>query len=103
MPNNYSPELVDQLVTYIRDAAAFARKAGFMDAWSERVIELAALLPPPTDPDLLEARKVLAAWLEAKGDSPAADCVLEGDWDDMSVCEVLLFHIKHQHKQGEGN
>lgn len=54
-----SPELVEELVSFVRDYADHMN--GHLDVYTVRAAALSAKLPPPVDPDIEEARKLKLA------------------------------------------
>lgn len=83
--SDISPELVERMTQLVRVMAKghILKSAAFDEAY-----EIAAALPEPVDPDLIEARKMAA------DQSGGAQYFLSGACDDWSNVRLALSAIK---------
>ncbi len=86
------PELTERMVALVRSIhdCPPERIVCSVPGWRAHALEIAALLPEPPDPDLLEARKLAAT----RGDGGDAR-LLSGDWDHFEAVAYRLEGIKH--------
>lgn len=94
-----SPDLIERMVALVRDMASrddgtiltqVQHSTSFM-----RAREIAALLPEPVDPDLIEARAVAAhVHLDMHGSERSAEAILNGRHDDWILLISCVAAIK---------
>ncbi|TZG25618.1 hypothetical protein [Sphingomonas montanisoli] len=88
-----SPEAIERMMAFVRNMA----NATSCSPLFREAAEIAALLPEPIDPDLIEARKVIHRVLMDKGASGEAIFageVLAGERDDALFMHVAIAAIK---------
>ena len=95
--DNLDPAVVERMVALVREHAASSSPA--LTAIKARA--LVAELPAPTDPDLLEARKIGAQWYRVGSENRG--CVLEGREDHTLNVKLALAAIKRGRELASGH
>lgn len=89
-----APELVERMVYLLRrQVKKFAHEVNVTDAVKE-AREIVALLTAPVDPDLIEARKLVAERYNLSTSSEAVEATLAGEDDDTRAVKNCLRAIK---------
>ncbi len=104
MTEEISQDLAQRMAALVRDLRADHIRYGAHDIEQDfvaRTAAIAAELPKPIDPDLLEARSICASFERSPGSILAFTV---GEWDDGATMRRVLAGIKRGRalSQGEG-
>lgn len=98
--SDISPEVVERMVALVRDVADGepVYRNELAATWEVEARAIAALLPEPIDPDLIEARKIGAEIARRSGNDIQQilrpDCWESGVNDDTHKMQLMLAAIK---------